>query len=269
MVKKQSKQVHCDRAEALNLGLVETKTLSECLAVDQAILAQAVLHRIGLKQEADDLARVASGARALGISRQMAEIGAALSRLLDGNSRRAVLIDELSTHPSDTVRGWAAFMIGRSDEWSTIERRLTKMRPFAADHHFGVREWAWLAVRPAIAAELKAAIKCLTDWTTDTNPYVRRFAVESTRPRGVWCAHIEVLKERPELGALLLEPLRADKDKYVQDSVANWLNDASKSQPTWVKTTCARWTRSGDPNTLRIVKRALRTLQKKPENGGE
>ena len=91
-----------------------------------------------------------------------------------------------------------------------------------------------MAVRPHVAAELARAIALLVDWTADHSPYVRRFASEATRPRGVWCTHIAALRREPEPGRALLEPLRADPSGYVQDSVGNWLNDAGKDRPDWV-----------------------------------
>ena len=78
----------------------------------------------------------------------------------------------------------------------------------------------------------------------------------------MWCGHLPELKEFPEPALELLETLRADPSKYVQDSVANWLNDASKSRPDWVKAVTRRWVKeSATDHTQRIVRRALRSLR--------
>jgi 3-methyladenine DNA glycosylase AlkC len=143
-----------------------------------------------------------------------------------------------------------------------LEKLFDAIRPFAADEHFGVREIAWLAVRHRIIQDLEKSLAILSEWSQHENKNIRRFASEATRPRGVWCAHIVALKEKPELALALLDPLKSDKSKYVQNSVANWLNDARKTQALWVKNICDEWTRVSDsPETAYIIKRALRSLK--------
>ncbi|OCW55992.1 DNA alkylation repair protein [Hoeflea olei] len=245
-----------DRLACLNAGTVEAATLTECLAVDFAALLRNVLPEIG----ADALAEM-DRAAATGISRRMA-LAARLIRDALGDAAA----DRLQRHPSDTARGWACFLIGMASDMSLADR-LVAMRPYADDRHFGVREWSWMAVRPHLAADLDRAIALLSAWTADPSERIRRFASEAIRPRGVWCAHIGVLRNEPHLGLAVLEPLRADPSLYVQDSVGNWLNDAAKDRPEWVQALCARWTlESPVPATARICKRALRSIKPAPHS---
>ena len=149
-------------------------------------------------------------------------------------SLRQQVFEQCCTHPSDTVRSWAAFAQAFLSRSLPAEDALLAQFRFARDEHFGVREWAWIALRPRLAQHLEAALALLGRHTGDADPLVRRFCIEILRPRGVWCEHIAALKQQPEVAEPLLVPLLAEAEKYAQDSVANWLNDASKTRADWV-----------------------------------
>lgn len=240
-------QAHLD---ALNAGIASARTLTEALAIDHTILIRHVF------PDADDelLAEVAA-AQELGILKRMTRIGGALATRLD-----AADVEHVSRHASDTVRGWACFLLAARHPDAPSEV-LERLRRFADDEHFAVREWVWMAARPVLVTNLDASIHLLAGWTADPSERVRRFASEALRPRGVWAAHIGALKERPELGEPILHPLRADPSRSVQDSVANWINDAAKTRPEWAVELCGRWSaESDDAATARIVTRALRSV---------
>lgn len=237
-----------DIRAALEAGRIESKSLPEILAIDFAALLGAVF---------PDLVRAARARidPAAGVTRRM-DAAAALIEETHGADAPAVL----AGHRSDTARGWGAYLIALRPDM-LLEDRLARLRPFADDTHFGVREWAWLAARPRLAEDLDRAITLLIPWTGAASANPRRFAVESLRPRGVWSSHIKALKEDPERARPLLHPLRADPARYVQDSVANWLNDAGKTRPDWVRALCAEWqAENRGTETAYIVKRARRGL---------
>ena len=235
----------------LNAGTREAKNLAEGLAVDLAVLLKSAVP--GLPDEhVEDIRSQAER----GITRRMESCGQILLDHfgIDG-------LSELSRHQSDTVRGWVCFAIGLEPKLK-LQDRLERIRPFADDPHFGVREWAWLPLRGHFSKNVSHTISALKRWTKEKSKNLRRFAVESTRPRGVWSVHIAQLKQNPSLGLPLLEPLRADPEVYVQDSVANWLNDAAKSQPNWVRELCERWQdESKKDATRRICTRAMRSVR--------
>jgi len=233
----------------LNEGSIPSASLAESLAVDFQRLLRHVLPSL-------PSTLIGQVEPTLGVVARMRLVGRLLAQTQDRN-----VIEPLARHPSDTVRGWAAYAICEWEGLSLLQR-LEVLRPLADDSHYGVREWAWCAIRPELAKQLDEAIRLLEPWTVESSANLRRFATECTRPRGVWCAHIDLLKREPVRGLPLLEPLRSDPAKYVQDSVANWLNDAAKSQPEWVIDLCRRWRAvSPTPATSRICQRAQRSLK--------
>jgi 3-methyladenine DNA glycosylase AlkC len=251
--------------EVVNLllkGQLQTVNLTEWLAVDHIVLLQNVLDELGLQQESESILHRLNHLNEKKIMKIIPAIAQEWHHLMDYQSEeeRSRIYDALATHPSDSVRCWAAYMIGHNRGLS-LEKKLTSIRPFAADAHFGVREIAWMALRESITKELMKSLIILNDWVYDNDANIRRFAIESTRPQGVWAKHITELKENPAMALSLLEAVKSDPAKYVQDSVGNWLNDASKTNPDWVRQICGTWLEaSNTKDTKRIVTRAQRSL---------
>lgn len=173
------------------------------------------------------------------------------------------LISIITNHDSDVVRSWSAFMVGKDDDLS-LNDKFQEIQPFARDKHFNVREEAWVALRMSVIENLEESLEILSTWVKNEDENIRRFASELTRPRGVWCKHIEVLREKPELALSILESLKTDESLYVRNSVGNWLNDASKTCPKFVVELCMRWREeSRCSETEYVIKKAMRTIEKK------
>lgn len=237
--------------QQLNRGELEAVTLVESLAIDYGQLWRAIAPEVSATAQP-----WIQAAMALKIKGRMQASGELLLAHYGWDGLKPFM-----NHRSDTVRSWVAMAIGLAPGLS-LEQRLDQMANLADDPNSGVREWAWMALRPHVIAQLDRTLDLLTAWVNHPSPNLRRFAIEITRPRGVWCAHSEMLKQHPSLGLPLLNPLHADPDRYVQNSVANWLNDAAKSQPQFVRDRCALWqTQSTSQATQYICRRALRHLQ--------
>jgi 3-methyladenine DNA glycosylase AlkC len=255
------KDIPTEIFEQLNTGKIETANLVEWLAIDQRKLLENILTQLKREQYIKPILTEIENLKKQTVNTINECIGKGILEEATKNKDTEIL-KIISTHTSDTVRCWATYTIGKNPKL-TIKQMLQKIEPFAADTHFGVREIAWLAVRPTIANHLEESLEILTAWTKKTNENIRRFASEATRPRGVWCEHIETLKQNPTVGLQILESLKNDPAKYVQDSVGNWLNDASKTQPKFVTDICTKWKKESDTKeTSYIIKKALRTIEK-------
>lgn len=227
----------------------ESRTHIEQMAIDFSLLARCVL---------PEKAAAHPSLRAGGFIQRM-RAGGRLAWDVYGEQ----LFEIAPQWASDTCRGWAAFAVPLSG-WP-LREQLTVAGTFAEDAHFAVREWAWLGVRPTVAADPRAAIDVLTTSVRCASERTRRFASEVTRPRGVWSAHIPLLKEEPEIAFDLLDQLALDTSRYVATSVGNWLNDAGRTRPEFVRNCCALWAGRHPTAFSRVQRLALRNLEGRHE----
>jgi 3-methyladenine DNA glycosylase AlkC len=217
---------------------------------------------VGLRADPASARALLAAARRLagdGITRRVRGIGSALAEV---GAARPELLAACAAHPSDVVRSWAAYAHGLLPARS-FAARLARLRPFAADRSMATRECAWDAWRPEFRRQVGTGLRALARWVNDPDPNLRRCAIEGSRPRGVWTEHVPELKAEPWRAEPLLAAVRADPSRYVQTAVANWLNDASKSQPDWVVALARSWRRGRpSPATGWILHHALRTLRR-------
>ncbi len=243
-----------DVLNALSSGAIPTANLVEWLALDQAVLLEKILGKLSLKPEGQALLQLIHSSTDLSVNGKMKTIGAWIGQHISKES-----LQTWSAHTSDMVRGWMAYAWIEKTKHQGFEIMLKHLKNLADDPHFSVREVAWMALRPCIIQDTESALNALLPWSHANETNLRRFACEATRPRGVWCAHLPLLREFPEKAENLLLPLRYDTEKYVQLSLGNWLNDAGKTRPDWVR----QFVKQIDPNRLPskiVLKRALRNL---------
>lgn len=258
---RSAKEIPKEILRQLDRGEIETANLVEWLAVDQRLLLENLLKQFDRTQYLQPILNDIENLKKQTVNTINEAIGTGLFEQSSKNNDTEILTI-ITSHTSDLIRCWATYTIGKNQALN-ITQKLEQIQRFSADKHFGVREICWLAIRSNISKDLAKSIEILSGWTNHADENIRRFASEATRPRGVWCEHIEELKHDPELGLSILEPMKSDKSKYVQDSVGNWLNDASKTQPEFVRTLCEKWKKeSPTKETAYIIKKALRTIEK-------
>ena len=118
------------------------------------------------------------------------------------------------------------------------------------------------AVRPFIISSEERMMAQMAAWALHENEHVRRLASEGCRPALPWGIALNSFKKDPSPVLPILEQLRTDPSAYVRKSVANNLNDISKTHPDLVAKLAADWYGKND-DTDWIVKHGCRTLLKK------
>lgn len=99
-------------------------------------------------------------------------------------------------------------------------------------------------------------------WSKDKNEHIRRLASEGCRPALPWGQALNSFKRDPAPILPILGELKADPSLYVRKSVANNLNDISKTHPELVVKLAKEWY-GENKYTNWIVKHGCRTLLKK------
>ena len=124
---------------------------------------------------------------------------------------------------------------------------------------YGTSEFA---VRPFIINHEERMMAQMFAWAKHENEHVRRLASEGCRPQLPWAQSLPNFKKDPTPVLPILEQLKTDPSLYVRRSVANNLNDISKTHPDLVAKIAKDWY-GKNPDTDWIVKHGCRTLLKK------
>lgn len=118
------------------------------------------------------------------------------------------------------------------------------------------------AVRPFIINHKERMMAQMAVWARHDNEHVRRLASEGCRPALPWGRALSGFKKDPLPVLAILEQLKTDPSLYVRKSVANNLNDISKTHPHLIVKIAKDWYGSHE-YTDWILRHGCRTLLKK------
>lgn len=119
------------------------------------------------------------------------------------------------------------------------------------------------AIRPYLEMYPKRTLSQMKKWSKDKNFHIRRLSSEGVRPRLPWASKLDSFIKDPKPLIPILNNLKDDKSKYVQNSVANCINDLIKDNPAIAKSLIEKWNvKSISKERQWIIKHALRKLIK-------
>jgi 3-methyladenine DNA glycosylase AlkC len=262
------KDVHEIRQNELNQG-APSLNLMEQLSTNFQVLWRHTWQNstfdANIQKKAIDLANNCFSGKILNNMQQAGDLLDALFKLEDFScsTLQANIHSYLQNHSSDTVRGWLCYAIAKKHPIKDILQQpelffqiLDWIKPLAADQHFGVREWAWLAIRQHWIAYFQSIFinpsslknhlndlnqqpffwQTFNTWVQSNDENIRRFMIELTRPKGVWCKQFSDVGLFANNFGIYLTTLAFDPSLYVRKSVANWLNDLFKIKMSKTKT---------------------------------
>ena len=188
-------------------------------------------------------------------------ISANLGKYLPADYGTAIsIIDKVVMNYGSWLDGFGWFFplfveIFGQDEinWDISIAAMERYTPYASSE---------LAVRPFIIKHEERMMAQMYVWSEHENELVRRLACEGCRPALPWALALNSFKKDPAPILPILEKLKTDPSLHVRKSVANNLNDISKTHPDLVVRIAKDWYGKNE-YTDWIVKHGCRTLLKK------
>ena len=138
-------------------------------------------------------------------------------------------------------------------DWDLSISALERYTPYSSSE---------FAVRPFIISHEEPMMAQMYAWSKHENEHVRRLASEGCRPQLPWGQALNKYKKDPSPILPILIRLKADPSLYVRKSVANNLNDISKTHSDLVAEIAKDWYGKNE-YTNWIVKHGCRTLLKR------
>lgn len=198
----------------------------------------------------------------LALKQRMRQISTVLGKHLPNDYEKALrIIDQvLATYPQDfndfTLMYFPDFVEVHGQKDSDWDLSIQALQTYTCSSS------SEFAVRPFIINNQSKMMQQMLVWSKHENAHVRRLASEGCRPRLPWGQALTCFKQDPHPIIPILENLKADDSLYVRKSVANNLNDISKTHPALVEKIAFDWY-GKNQLTNWIVKHGCRTLLKK------
>jgi 3-methyladenine DNA glycosylase AlkC len=172
-----------------------------------------------------------------------------------------ILGPELTTSEGMFTHGFWLWPIGRY-----VEKNAHLHNPDASldfIYELTKRFTGEFAIRNLLKTYPQEVLGVLYQWSTDANVHVRRLASEGIRINLPWAKKLDLYESYRKECCSILQNLNCDKEKFVQKSVGNNLNDIYKNHPDLFEEIIHEWNASSScKETMWIIKHGSRTFRK-------
>ncbi len=229
--------------------------------------AATLLEALGDAAPGNPLRATRMAADALGpltlSERARALAGGILEDVPGDHAALAAAVRTALQHPG--FEGWLLWPVGLSIARRAVQEDSRDAFDDALDvlRELTPRFTSEFAIRPLLLHDLDRALERMTQWTGDGDWNVRRLASEGSRPLLPWGERIPALVADPAPSRPILDALYDDPSDSVRRSVANHLNDHSRTHAAFTLDTVRGWRRRGGEHLPRTERHALRTLVKR------